>query len=909
MERLHILDGYGYIFRAYYALVNQRGRANVRLSTAGGMPTGALFVYARMLVRLYLDENPDRVVVVFDAPGKSFRSDLDDQYKANRKETPEDLQVQLPYFRPLTEAFQWPVVSVEGVEADDVIATLVRRARAEDMDVVIYSGDKDLMQLVSDHVSVIDAMRQIHYDEARVREKFGVGPDQLGDYLALVGDSSDNIPGVTGVGAKTAAKLLNQFGNIDGILAGTDQLKGKMKERFEDSEQRERLALSRQLVQLKEDVDVPAKLDDLRRGVWNGDALREVFEELEFKALLDQFEPGGDGGGDEAPAKPSDVTIDEPVVCNTAADLEALVAAAREAGRVGLYMETDDQRPVRADIVGVGLAVPGRPPAYVPVGHRYLSAPPQIDKHQFADIAGPLLADAAVAKTCHDCKAAYLHLARIGVDLRGVASDTMLAAYLIDASTDDYGLGSIAATIGVDIPKRTELVGKGKSARGFDAVTVEAGAQYVGTIAGAILAAGERLDQRLDKLELRSLANDVEYPLAHVLSRLERAGVLVDTAWLRQLADRLSREIADIERAVHDIAGGPFNLGSPKQLSELLFNQLGLVSPRMKKTKTGYSTDHEVLEAMRDLHPIVPPLLDHRELVKLKNTYIDALPQVVNQDTGRVHTWFRQAAAATGRLSASDPNLQNIPIRSELGREIRKAFVAPDGYKLLSGDYSQIELRLMAHMSEDPVLCRAFNEGIDVHTQTAAEVFDMSVDDVGPDERRVAKAVNYGLIYGQSDFGLSRALGIPRAEARTYIERYFQRFSRVESFLEEVIDRARRHGEATTILGRRRPIPDLAHRNFRLRSAAERVARNTPLQGSGADILKLAMLRAQEFLDRGAFDARMLLTVHDELLFEVAADQADDFGDQVRAIMEGVHPLSVPLEVDVGIGDNWNEAH
>lgn len=899
MERLHILDGHGYIFRAFYAVLNER------LATTTGMPTGALFVYARMLVRLYLDEHPHRICVVFDAPGRGFRAELDDGYKATRRETPDDLKVQLPYFRPLTEAFRWPVLSVEGVEADDVIATLACRARERGWDVVIYSADKDLMQLVDDHVTVIDAMRQITYDAARVTEKFGVPPAQVRDWLALVGDTSDNIPGVAGIGAKTAAKLLSDHGTIDGILAAVDAMKGKQKERFSDAEQLDRLRLSRELVTLRTELALPAELDDLVAGEWDSPRLMELFEELEFKALVDQLGAAGVARTAEPAPAPAAPGLPPRAVAD-ADELAAFVAAARAAGRVGLHVETDAQRPVRADLVGLALALPGgdAPAIYVPLGHRYLAVGPQLPRDVARELLGPLLADPAVAVYCHDAKSAVTSLARFGVELRGVACDTMLAAYLLDASTDAYELHDV-----LGVAPRHELTGKGKNARGFDAVAIEQATAWAGGVATAALALGERLARRLDDAGLGLLARDVEYPLAVLLSRVERAGVKIDLEFLRALSARISGDIAALEQRIHELAGGPINVGSPKQLAELLFNRLGLRSSRMRKTKTGYSTDHEVLDAMRDDHPIIAPILEHRELIKLKNTYIDALPPLVNPDTGRVHTSFRQAVAATGRLSSVDPNLQNIPIRTELGREIRRAFIADAGYALVSCDYSQIELRLMAHLSEDPVLVAAFRDGVDIHTQTAAEVFGIDRDAIGPAERRVAKAVNYGLMYGQGEFGLSRALDIPRQEAKHYIERYFARFTRVRDFLDEVIAEAKRTGMSTTVLGRRRPIPDLGSRNIRMRNAAERIARNTPLQGGAADILKLAMLRVQERLNSGAFDARMLLTVHDELLFEVRRDQASALGAEVGRIMESAYQLRVPLVVDVGIADNWADAH
>jgi len=904
MERLHILDGYGYIFRAFYGLAGGSGGRGVRLTNSAGMPTGALYVYARMLVRLHKDVHPERIAVVFDAPGRTFRDDLDSEYKATRRETPEDLKVQMPYFRPLTEAFCWPVLSVEGVEADDVIATLARAARKRDWDVVIHTGDKDLMQLVDDHVTVVDSLRQATYDSAKVAEKFGVPPAQVADWLALVGDTSDNVPGVTGVGKKTAASLLERFGSIEGILGNTAKLKGKQKERFSDADQLERLALSRKLVALKDDVEVGVALEELKPRPWDGERLRKLLEELEFQALVASLEPGtidADAAENAGHAEIATEAVD------SVARLDEIAQAARESGELALYVETDGARPDRARVVGLAVATDERAAAYVPIAHRYLSAPTQLPADQVAGWLRPLLADAGIDVVCHDTKAARRVLKRMGVELSGAAFDTMLAAYLIDI--DPAVERVLLAVAGRDIPPRKALLGRGKSAIEFEAVAVPDAAAYCGRISAGLLAARRSLEKRLAAAEQADLLRDLEQPLALLLADLEDAGITLDVAHLSALSDQVGGQIAEIERRVFAIAGEEINLGSPKQLAALLFDKLGLRSGKMKKTKTGYSTDHEVLESLRDAHEIVAPILEHRELIKLKGTYIDALPPLVNPATGRLHTSFNQAVAATGRLSSQDPNLQNIPIRTELGREIRRAFVAADGMTLLSADYSQIELRILAHLSEDPRLLEAFKNRVDIHTQTAAEVFGIPMDEVGAHERRVAKAVNYGLAYGQSDFGLARALDLPRREAKHYIDTYFARFARVREFMEELVESARESGYATTILGRRRPIPDLGAKNHQRRQAAQRIAQNTPIQGSGADILKLAMLKVQERLEGAGLDARMLLTVHDELVFEVAGDQADALGGLVKQVMESTCELRVPLVVDIGCAPSWADAH
>jgi DNA polymerase I len=913
MDRLHVLDGHGYIFRAYYALATAgKGRQGVRLTNSTGMPTGALLVYAQMLIRLLLDERPERIAVVFDAPGRSFRAEIDADYKAHRRETPEDLQVQLPYFRRLTEALGWPVIAIPSVEADDVIATLACRARERDLGVVIYSGDKDLMQLVTDDVLVIDSMRQVTYDAGRVEEKFGVPPSLVGDYLALVGDTSDNIPGVAGVGAKTAAKLLAEHGSIDGILAAAGQLTGKLGDRFRDKEQLERLARSRKLVKLVDDVELGRELDELVAQPWQQDELVGLLRELEFDQLVDRL--GAVGGGRREAALEAEAAAERSggvpaEVAATGAKLQALADAAREAGRVAIHVVTDGSRTDRAQLVGVGVATDGRPPGYAPLGHRYLGAPAQLTSADLAPLV-LVLRDPSVRVICHDSKEARRALAACDIPLDNVAFDAMLASYLLDATTDAYGVEVVGREVGITIPDLKQLLGRGKAAIGFEALSVEEATAYAGTIAGALLCAADPLEKQLSSKGLARLFHELEIPLAALLADIERIGVTLDTRHLQALSDRVGGELAELERRIFELAGESFNLGSPKQLSALLFHKLGLVSDRMRKTKSGaYSTDAEVLDSLREAHPIVPLILEHRELGKLKGTYLDALPPLLNPRTGRLHTSFRQAVASTGRLSSTEPNLQNIPIRSELGVEIRRAFVAGEGQLLVSADYSQIELRVLAHLSRDPVLLTAFREGIDIHTQTAAEVFEIPRAEVGPSHRRVAKAVNYGLIYGQSDFGLARALGIPRGEARRYIERYFERLSRVKAYMEEVVERTRELGDATTILGRRRPIPGLVAREHRVRSQAERIAQNTPIQGSAADILKLAMLRVHDRLRRDRLPARMLLTVHDELVLEADASRAEEVGEAVREEMEAAYALDVPLVVELGIGPTWADAH
>ena len=935
--RLYILDAHGYVFRAHYGLLNtSKGeRQAVRLSTSEGMPTGALYVFARMLMALRNEVRPERIAVVFDAGRKSFRSEIFPEYKANRSAPPEELAMQMPYFRPLVEAFRWPVLAIEGVEADDVIATLVKRACERGWEVVVYSADKDLMQLVGDDVEVIDAMRQQRFTREAVIEKFGVAPDQVADFLALCGDTTDNIPGVAGIGKVTAAKLLQEHKTIDGILAAAPAMKGKLKEKFTDPEQIERLRLSRRLVELDRAVDLPVELDTLLARPWDKDRLAQLFTELEFQVLRDKVEEGPrDHGDPDAPPPPSpldargvpevppmsgpgagdedpdhDAPLADAEIAISAARIAHWVEAARECKRMGLIVEHDGQRTERAHLVGIGIAVPGHGSAYVPLGHRFIGAPPPPERAALAPL-WELLADPAVAKVCHDHKTALHLLGAAGVALAGVCDDPMLAAFLLDPTKDPQAADAVAGmAAGVPLATRAEIVGKGqKNKHSLEMVDVDTAGRWGGRVAEATLRGCAALRRRLARGGLEPLYRDVEMPVARLLADLERVGITIDVDHFRRLSEQVSSQLAAIERNVFEIAGTEVNLGSPKQLATLLFDKLGLESDKMKKTKTGYSTDHEVLESLVDAHPIIAPILEHREILKLKGTYLDALPPLVNPRTGRVHTTFNQVVAATGRISSQDPNLQNIPIRSELGREIRRGFVAAPGKVLLAADYSQIELRILAHLSGDPVLTKAFRERVDVHTETAAEVFGVAREAVTDVQRRIAKAVNYGLAYGQSDFGLARALDIPRKEAAEYSARYFDRFPTIRRFMEEVIAEARARGGARTVLGRWRPIPDLQSKSPMARRAAERVAQNTPMQGTGADLIKLAMLRTTERIAAEGLDAVMLLTVHDELVFEVAEADAERVGAAVQDEMQRVHTLAVPLDVDIGIARNWADA-
>jgi DNA polymerase-1 len=917
-DKLYIVDGHGYIFRAHYGLMNSsRGeRREVRLSTSEGMPTGALYVFSRMLMKLEEDFAPHRMAVVFDDKTgvRTFRAQMYPAYKATRKDPPEELQVQMDYFAKVVTGMGWPVLAVPGVEADDVIATLVGQARTRDWDVVIFSADKDIMQMVGDRVEMIDALHQKTYTRDEVIKKMGVPPEKIPDFLALVGDTSDNIPGIRGVGDKTAANLLEQYGTLDNLIAQNPAVpRIANRQPFGDPEQLERIRISRQLVELRRDVPLPCALDDLVVGTWNLPELLQLFTELEFQLLVDKVKirmpPADDVVVVPAPDVNQVASVeqapDTQIVVGAA--IGELCAAARAAGRMALTIELAPERPERAGVVALAIAVPGRAPAYLPLAHRYIGAPPPPSAAELAALHA-VLGDPAIAKVVHDAKTVIRAFAIAGVAVQGIVEDTMLAAFLLDPTAEsEPGEAAVQRLGGVLLPTRATIAGKARAS--LETVAVERAAPWAGAIAHALLPIAAELPARLAASGLVALYRDVELPVAALLAEIERVGISIDVEHFRRLSTEVAGRLAELEHRVYEAAGTTeLNIGSPKQLGELLFDKLGLDTKGVKRTKLGWSTEADTLESLVDAHPVIRPILDHRELIKLKGTYLDALPPLISPVTGRVHTTFNQVVAETGRLSSQDPNLQNIPIRSDLGRQIRRGFVAAPGHVLIAADYSQIELRILAHLSGDPLLGTAFRDRIDVHTQTAAEVFSVEREQVTAEQRRIAKAVNYGLSYGQSDVGLARALDVTRTQAAEYSRRYFQRFPTIHKFMEDIVTLARAQGGARTLLGRWRPIPNLMSKSPQARHAAERVAQNTPMQGAGADIIKLAMLATAARIRRENWPVRMLLTVHDELVFEAPPAIADEVGAALKAEMEGVYKLSVPLEVDIGIADNWADA-
>jgi DNA polymerase-1 len=907
---LFIVDALNYLFRAFHALPP--------LTTKAGQPTGAVYGFSQMLLRIEREHQPTHLCVVFDAPGPTFRDQLYPAYKANRPPMPPELVAQIDLAHEVARAFGYSVLSVDGVEADDVIATLVRTAKAEGLAVVIGSSDKDLMQLCSDEVKLLDAMKNRLMGPAEVREKWLVPPEKLGDLLALMGDSVDNVPGVPGIGPKTAAELINTYGSLEAVLANTDKIKGKKGQAIADA--RQVLTISRQLVELRDDVALTGTLADLRRVPAAAETLRELFARLEFGRLLAQLSPASAA---TAPAEVpvADVPVDGapvPVVSAVAAaeprivadktSLAEMVAAIELARQVAVSVLFDGDFPLRAGLAAMAFATRDGACFYVPVKQGLLHPNAGLSEAELLSALDPILAAEGIGKHLHNGKLLDVFLRAQGRSLAGVKNDTMLAAYVLDAARADYDLAMLALDeLGRPLVSRSGWAKIGRGARSLvDAPLDEQAPRHLGAEAAAILALAEKQEQHLVAANQEALYRELELPLSPVLAAMESWGIRLDCDYLRTLGVEVSAAAKALEAEIHGLAGVEFNIGSPKQLAEILFGKLNL--PIIRKTKTGASTDADVLEELATLHPMPAKILDYRTLTKLKGTYIDALPALVNPRTRRLHTTYQQAVAATGRLSSSDPNLQNIPIRSEVGRKIRHAFVADPGFQLVSADYSQIELRVLAHFSEDPAFLDAFRSGADIHRRTAAEVFGVSEAAVSDEQRRIAKAINFGLVFGQTDFGLAQVLRIPRSEAHKYIQSYFERYARVRGHMDAIIADARRTQVVSTLLGRTRALPEINSKRPQERNYAERIARNTPIQGSAADILKLSMLRVARGLSKFP-QVRLLLTVHDELVFEVPTAEVEAFCPWVKAEMEAAYELRVPLVVDVHSGASWGDAH
>jgi DNA polymerase-1 len=885
-KTVYLVDGSGQFHRAFHAI---RG-----LATSKGLPTNATYGFTTMLRKLVEDERPEHVAVLFDPPGKTFRHEQYAEYKANRPKMDDDLAVQLPYIRRVCEALRMPVVEVPGFEADDVIATLAAQAVAQGHKVVVVSADKDLLQLVTGDVLVLNPGREgsgsTRFDRKAVEEKWGVPPERIADVLALVGDSVDNVPGVPGIGDKGARDLVREYGSVESVLEHADEVK-RAAYREGLKGHREEALLSKQLVTLRTDVPVELDLEAWRLREADKPAAHALFKELEFQALAREYAPE------------VETAAAEHRLLTTGEEIEAVVAEAREAGRVGIGVVVTSSQGMRAQALGVGLAwAPGRS-AYVPLGHSSIDLPQAPGRELTLEALRPLLEDAKLRKASAHAKRDRVVLERHGVRVEGLAFDALIASYLLDPGRRVYALEDLAM----------EHVGE-RRAPGTDGVAApEAGAIPTGEAAGGEAELVLRLDRPMtERLEVEGLLEvyeRMEMPLVGVLAAMELAGVKVDTSLLRAMSRDMEAQLAVLTKDIHRLAKGEFNINSPPQLREVLFDRLGLQAGKKTAKTKAASTAEDVLEELALVHELPRKILEYRSVQKLKSTYVDALPGMVDPETGRIHATFNQTVAATGRLSATDPNLQNIPIRTAEGRRIREAFVAETGNLLLSADYSQIELRVLAHLSKDPTLIDTFRRGEDVHDRTSREIFG-PLSPIPPDEqRRISKMVNYALLYGKTAFSLAKDIGVSRKEAESFIEAYFARYPKVRTFIEETIAKARETGHVRTLLGRLRRLPDLRSKNFPVRMEAERQAMNTPVQGSAADLIKRAMIDLHRELAARKLRSRLILQIHDELLLEVPEAEAETARDLVKDVMEGALKLDVPLVADARLGRSWAEVH
>ncbi len=858
--KIYLIDGSSYIYRAFYAMRS--------LTTSKGQPSNAVYIFARMLIKLLKDEQPEYICFVKDAKGETHRHEMYAEYKANRQRMPEDLVVQIPYIHDVVRALGIPEIEQQGLEADDLIAALAGsyRDRAE---VLVVSGDKDLMQLVDGRVTVWDTLKDKRFDAAAVEEKFGVGPEYVADYLAIMGDSSDNVPGVPGLGAKGAAKLIAEWGHLENIIENAGSLTPPRASKA-IAENIEQARLSLELVKLDMAYDAGLSLEELKIRPQDTEKLVEIFSELEFKGLVKDFagkEP------EAAPAARAEVKID-------------YAAPKKLSGEAGFYY-----------LNGLGSAVARGADVNVQLAPQTLWD---------ADSSLDTICDASLDLTVYDAKELLRSAAREQKVCKAQLFDVLLAAYCVDASTGTATLEQLAGNyLDQHLHTVKELTGSGRAARSLSSIAKAEAGPFLASHAAALSALREKLTQELDASGTRKVYDEMELPLMQVLSEMEIVGMALDSEVLRKISIEISSQVATLESDIYAMAGQQFNINSTQQLGKILFEELGL--PVIKKTKTGYSTDNKVLNTLARDFELPAKIIEYRTLTKLQNTYVEALPKLINPQTGRLHGKFNQAVTATGRISSSEPNLQNIPIRSELGRRIREAFVAPAGYKFLSADYSQIELRVLAHITQDPTLLESFNNDLDIHARTAAEVFGVPLDEVTPNQRREAKVINFGIIYGMGPHKLSGELGIRQKVAKEYIENYLAKYPGVRDYMERICNEAAETGFVTTLMGRRRSIAGINSRNFNEREGAKRIAINTPMQGTAADIIKVAMIRIQQKL--AGMQSRMLLQVHDELLFEVHESEIDQVKALVKSEMENAYQLDVPLIVDMGIGDNWAEAH
>jgi len=886
-KTIYLIDGSAYMYRAYHAIRS--------LSNSKGLPTNAVFGFTRMLLKLMEERTPEYVAMFFDAKGPTFRHEIYEKYKANRPPMPEDLVVQVPYIKNITEGFNMPVYEKEGFEADDLIGTLGRMAEESGFSVVMVTGDKDFMQLVTDNAVIWDPMKEKVIDADTIRKEFGIEPYQMVDAMGLSGDTSDNIPGVPGIGPKTALSLIKTFGSIDHLYARIDEIT-KKKQHENLIRYKEQALLSRELVTINTRIPLSFQPEDFKTRSPDNAKLSRLFKDLEFRQLQQSI-----------PEK-SDLSKKK---YQTVLDMDTLAGLVKRLGSAGLFAldtETTSKSPMKAKLVGLSFSMQPDEAFYIPCGHDYPGAPKQLELQDALNLLKPLLEDSGIKKIGQNIKYDWIVLARHGIELAGVVFDTMLASYLLNPSKRAHNLDQIAFDF-LDHKTITYQDIAGKTAISFAQIPVEKAAPYACEDADVTLAAYKVLMKELEAAGLKTLLEQVELPLVEVLMRMEKIGIYVDKEKLRTLSKSFEHQLLSLEQRIYVIAGEAFNIKSSQQLGRILFEKLNLPVQKKTRKKTGYSTDVDVLTVLAAQHELPDLILRHRTLAKLKSTYTDALLELINPETGRIHTSYNQTVTATGRLSSSNPNLQNIPIRTDEGREIRRAFVPRKGWRFVSADYSQIELRILAHCSNDQILIAAFKNDEDIHTRTATEVFQVFPSMITSELRRQAKVINFGIVYGMSAYGLSKALNISRKMAKAYIDNYFSRYKGVKEFIHWAIEDARRTKQTSTLLGRIRLLPEIDSPNKAVREFAERTAINTPIQGTAADLIKVAMIKVDAAFRKKGLRAEMLLSVHDEIVFEVHPDELNSVKNLVREVMEGVWDLKVPLKVNVESGDNWAEAH
>ncbi len=884
---LFLIDGSNYVYRAFYAIRE--------LSNSKGFPTNAIYGFTTMLLKLLRDWKPKYIAIAFDVKGPTFRHEAFEAYKATRRATPDDLLPQIPFIKDVIRSFSIPVLEKQGLEADDIIGTLARKYAEKGMKAVIVSGDKDMMQLISDDIIMIDTMKDKTYDIEAVKERFGVCPEKVVDILGLAGDQSDNIPGIPGIGPKNAQRLIEEFGSVEGVLANVDKVRNQ-KTRECIREFAEQARMSRELATIRTDADFDIDLESTRYTGPDNEALKKLFKEFEFSSLLQELKIKEESVGGHYRLI---LTEDE---------FTALIEQIKDVKEFAFDIATTSNVPMLADITGIAICLSQGEAFYIPLAHDYIGVPHQLKVDYVLKDLVPFLSNQNTKKHGHDIKNAMIVFARRGIELRGVGCDAMVASYILNPAKHNFELTDVVrGHLNRQITSAKDLIGSGTKTIPFSIVPVEKMKEYECQRADTILGLAKALHEKIIQGGFKDLYYQVEMPLISVLAAMEKKGVLLDVKLLKDMSSEMEQLMSLTEDKIYGLAGEKFNINSPKQLQEVLFEKLGL--PRGRKTKEGHSTDVEVLTNLAKNHELPAEIMSYRGMAKLKSTYIDALPMLINPETGRIHTSYNQTVTATGRLSSSNPNLQNIPIRTPEGKRIRQAFIAPDGWEIISADYSQIELRILAHLSSDSALIAAFMEGIDIHTATAANIFSVFPEMVTAEMRRQAKVINFGILYGMSAFGLSKELNLPQKTSQAYIDEYFNRYQGVRTYLDGILENARKVGFVCTLLNRRRYLPEINSSNASVRQFAERMAVNTPIQGTAADLIKVAMINISNLFAKRHLRASMIMQVHDELVFEAHHNEKKEVAALVKKEMEEVIELKVPLKVDIAYGKNWDEAH